>query len=60
MEQPKNETETNAGNRRWPAAFRRLIQRISHRYRPERHYMRGGKTAGAVSRRKSREPPVRH
>ena len=30
------------------------------RYRPERHYMRGGKTAGCMSRRRTPERPVRH
>ena len=29
--------------------FRRLSLRSSHRYRPERHYMRGGRTPGAKS-----------
>jgi len=60
MRQPRNEPETSTGERQWPAAIRRLIDRISRRYRPERHYMRGGKTAGAVSRREKPEPPVRH
>lgn len=40
--------------------MRRLIRSLSRRYRPERHYMRGGNTAGAVSSRQTVKEPVRH
>jgi hypothetical protein len=53
MQQPRNEPGERADNgRRWPAAFRRLIRKITHPYRPERHYMRGG-TGDTTDRRRA-------
>jgi hypothetical protein len=56
----QKESGADPGNRRWPVSLRRLIHRLSHRYRPERHYMRGGNTAGAVSRHGKRVRLSRH
>jgi hypothetical protein len=54
QQQPKTEPgESVADGRRWPAAVRRLINKIAHPYRPERHYMRGGTTDGAAERRRA-------
>ena len=42
-----------AGDGTLPEAAKRLFRRLNRwaapRYRPERHYMRGGRTAGAKS-----------
>jgi hypothetical protein len=54
MQQPRNEAEEGGDNVwRWPAAIRRLIDRIAHPYRPERHYMRGGRAGDAAERRRA-------
>jgi hypothetical protein len=62
MPQPTTGAEGAADNaRQWPALVRRLIRKFIHPYRPERHYMRGGRFAG--DRRHdaaSRRPEPRH
>jgi hypothetical protein len=37
--------------KRWMAALSDLLNKLAHPYRPERHYMRGGRSSGAGTNR---------
>lgn len=58
MQQPRNVPEGSGNNaRRWSAIIRQLVRKIAHPYRPERHYMRGGRTNGGERRRREADLP---
>jgi hypothetical protein len=60
MQEKTEPQENTAAARRWPATVRRLIHKIAHRYHPERHYMRGGRTGGAAEQNAAKPRATRH
>jgi hypothetical protein len=60
MQQEPKTQEGGAAASRWPAAVRRLIRKITHRYHPERHYMRGGRAGEIAERNAAKARPTRH